>query len=43
LTSGHARGEDKFRAVYPHVDWEVQLDYAAAIGLGERRYELHKL
>ncbi|MFH0810352.1 MAG: DUF362 domain-containing protein [Pseudomonadota bacterium] len=43
LSGGHARGEDKFRAVYPHVDWEVQLDYAARLGLGERRYELTRL
>lgn len=43
LTGGHAKGEDKFRAVYPQVDWAVQLDYAAKLGLGERRYELVKL
>jgi hypothetical protein len=43
LERGHARGEDKFRAIYPQVDWEVQLDYAAKLGLGERRYELVKL
>ena len=43
LTCGHAKGEDKIRAIYPQVDWEVQLDYAAKLGLGERRYELVKL
>ncbi len=31
---------DKFRAVYPHIDWEHQLDYAAEIGLGSREYDL---
>jgi uncharacterized Fe-S center protein len=33
-------GVDKFKAVYPNVDWEVQLDFAQEIGLGRRQYEL---
>jgi len=33
-------GEDKFRAVYPEVDWSIQLAYAEEIGLGTRSYEL---
>ncbi len=33
-------GQDKFRAVYPKVDWELQLDYAEKIGLGTRDYDL---
>ena len=33
-------GEDKFRALYPQVDWEVQLKHAEEIGLGSREYEL---
>ena len=33
-------GEDKFRAIYPKVDWAIQLDYAEKIGLGQRKYEL---
>ncbi|MGA1843776.1 MAG: DUF362 domain-containing protein [bacterium] len=33
-------GVDKFRAVYPDIDWEVQLEYAERIGLGSRKYEL---
>lgn len=36
-------GEDKFRGVYPEIDWEIQLDYAEQIGLGSRRYELIKI
>ncbi|ACN17231.1 ferredoxin (iron-sulfur cluster-binding protein) [Desulforapulum autotrophicum HRM2] len=36
-------GEDKFRGLYPDVDWEIQLDYAETIGLGTRTYELVKL
>ncbi len=33
-------GEDKFRALYPEVDWSIQLSYAEEIGLGNRKYEL---
>jgi uncharacterized protein len=40
LTKNHKSGEDKFRGVYPKVDWEVQLRYAEEIGLGTRKYEL---
>ncbi len=36
-------GEDKFKGLYPDVDWEVQLDYAETIGLGTRKYDLVKL
>ncbi len=31
---------DKIRAVYPEINWERQLDYAAELGLGSRQYEL---
>ncbi|NVL90451.1 MAG: DUF362 domain-containing protein [Desulfobacterales bacterium] len=40
LTKNFRPGEDKFRALYPKVDWEIQLEYAEAIGLGTRDYEL---
>ena len=33
-------GEDKFKALFPHVDWSIQLEYAEQIGLGRRDYEL---
>ena len=33
-------GEDKFRALYPKVDWSIQLSYGEEIGLGTRNYEL---
>jgi len=33
-------GEDKFKAVYPAVDWAIQLDYGEKIGLGTRKYEI---
>jgi uncharacterized Fe-S center protein len=36
-------GEDKFQAIYPKVDWSIQLAYAQEIGLGNREYELVKM
>ncbi|NOX33443.1 MAG: DUF362 domain-containing protein [Deltaproteobacteria bacterium] len=36
-------GQDKFRGLYPSVDWEHQLDYAKTLGLGSREYKLIKL
>jgi len=33
-------GEDKFKGIYPEVDWKIQLDYAEKIQLGSRDYEL---
>ena len=33
-------GDDKFRGVYPEIDWSIQLDYAVEMGLGRRDYEL---
>ncbi len=40
LTKNFEPGEDKFRGIYPKIDWEIQLDYAQEIGLGTRDYEL---
>jgi len=40
LISNKGAGEDKFRGVYPGIDWNVQLEYAEEIGLGTRDYEL---
>lgn len=40
LKSHCAPGEDKIRGLYPDIDWEVQLEYAEEIGLGNRAYEL---
>ena len=37
------KGQDKFRAVYPSVDWNVQLNHAEKLGLGERSYMLVKV
>jgi len=36
-------GEDKFCALYPEVDWNIQLAYGEEIGLGTREYELIKI
>jgi hypothetical protein len=36
-------GENKFRAIYPEVDWNIQLAYAEEIGMGTREYELIKI
>ena len=40
LTENIGPGEDKFKGLYPKVDWEHQLDYAERLGLGSRQYEL---
>jgi len=36
-------GEDKFKGVYPKVDWAYQLEYAENLKLGSRSYELVKI
>jgi uncharacterized Fe-S center protein len=36
-------GEDKFRGLYPKVDWTVQLAHGEKIGLGRRDYELIRI
>jgi uncharacterized protein len=36
-------GGDKFKGLYPKVDWPIQLEYAEKIGLGSRAYELVRL
>ena len=43
LKSGHEPGGDKFRGVYPDIDWEVQLAHGEKMGLGTRQYELVKI
>ncbi len=34
---------DKFRTIYPKVDWEIQLAYGEQLGLGRRDYELVRI
>ena len=36
-------GEDKWRAIYPSIDWTTQLVHAEKMGLGERAYTLVKV
>jgi uncharacterized Fe-S center protein len=43
MQSGHEPGGDKFRGIYPQIDWEVQLEHGEKVGLGKRAYELVKL
>ncbi|MBN1626647.1 MAG: DUF362 domain-containing protein [Deltaproteobacteria bacterium] len=40
LKSNKEAGEDKFRGVYPGIDWNIQLEHAEEIGLGTRKYKL---
>ena len=40
LDTAEGCGPDKFKALYPNVDWPLQLDYAETLGLGQRAYEL---
>lgn len=43
LAPGLAPGDDKFKALFPKVDWTFQFDYAEQLGLGTRNYVLEKL
>ncbi len=43
LTGSYAPGEDKFRGVYPDIDWSVQLERASELGLGTREYALERI
>lgn len=36
-------GEDKWRALYPSIDWTYQLDHAQKLGLGNREYTLVRI
>ncbi len=37
------KGEDKWRALYPGIDWNIQLEHAEKLGLGTRQYKLIKI
>jgi hypothetical protein len=43
MKTGHEPGGDKFRSIYPQIDWEVQLEHGEKVGLGRRAYELVRL
>ena len=40
LEANLAPGEDKFKGLYPQINWEHQLDYAENLGIGTRNYDL---
>ncbi|MFH1542827.1 MAG: DUF362 domain-containing protein [bacterium] len=42
-TDGRIKGNDKFKTVWPKINWETQLKYAEEIGLGSRKYKLHAI
>lgn len=37
------KGEDKWRAIYPAIDWNIQLNHAEKLGLGTCEYTLIKI
>jgi uncharacterized protein len=37
------RGEDKWRAMYPSSAWNIQLDHAEKLGMGEKSYSIVKI
>lgn len=37
------KGEDKWRAIYPAIDWNIQLEHAEKLGLGKREYQLVRI
>jgi len=39
-SGGRISGQDKFKTLWPEVDWEIQLQYGAELGLGDRKYDL---
>ncbi len=43
LKTNTGPGEDKFKSLYPKVDWPHQLIYAEKIQLGTRNYDLIKI
>ncbi len=40
LEKGEETVSDKFKALYPRVDWTIQLEHGEKIGLGSRKYKL---
>ena len=43
LTKNKLPGKDKFKALYPDIDWPIQLAYGEKIGLGRRKYKIERL
>jgi len=36
-------GEDKWKALFPSIDWNIQLTHAEKLGMGERTYTIIKI
>ncbi len=43
LVNKGSGSKDKFREIYPDIDWSVQLSYAESLGIGKRSYELTQI
>ena len=43
MAQGHEPGGDKFRGVHPEIPWEITLDHAERLSLGQRAYQLVRL
>jgi uncharacterized protein len=43
LTDHLLSGEDKFKGVYPKIDWSIQLEYAERLGIGSRSYTIKEI
>jgi len=39
-SEGRVKGHDKFRTIYPDIDWSTQIKHAQKIGLGSQDHEL---
>ncbi len=43
LVNKKSGSKDKFREIYPDIDWSVQLSYAESLGIGARNYKLTEI
>jgi hypothetical protein len=43
LVARKSGSKDKFREIYPDIDWSVQLSYAESLGIGNRNYRLTEI
>lgn len=43
LKTNFEPGEDKFKGLFPGIDWETQIKHGEEIGLGNRKYELVRI
>lgn len=43
LVNERSGSKDKFREIYPDIDWSVQLSYAESLGIGARNYKLTEI